>query len=239
MSTTEFIYYVNDLVPLVTTLSDPRVVCVCHSVTDQYITRADTGEEVSYMSSDINSKQMTLYTEDLDQQLRGLTIAFNWVLDLSDGSVGNVVASFNIEFIGINNLPFFDPPLTSYFQIYKQNQPFEWVYELPPYFDEDVRDTVSVSVDITDTEDFMFIDENLKMSIPDLSSPDVPPGEYTILVTLTDGVEPIQSDVTVIIYAAPVFETEESEETLDETVEENVEDESTEETSEDGDTSES
>ena len=113
------------------------------------------------------------------------------------------------------------------------------MYELPPYFDEDVRDTVSISVDITDTEDFMFIDENLKMSIPDLSSPDVPPGEYTILVTLTDGVEPIQSDVTVIIYAAPVFETEESEETLDETVEENVEDESTEATSEDGDTSES
>ena len=85
----------------------------------------------------------------------------------------------------------------------------------------------------------MFIDENLKMSIPDLSSPDVPPGEYTIMVTLTDGVEPVQSDVTVIIYAAPVFETEAPEETLDESLEETVEDESADETSEDGDTTES
>ncbi len=134
---------------------------------------------------------MTLYTEDVDQALRGNTITFNWMLNLTDGTKGNIVATFTVEFIGINNEPYFDPPLTSYFQIYKQNTPFVWEYELPPYFDDDVRDTASVWVDYNETAEFMAMDANFKLSIPDLSIEEVTPGTYKILVFISDGSQTI------------------------------------------------
>jgi len=53
-----------------------------------------------------------------------------------------------VEFIGENRFPFFDPPLTSFLQIYRQPSYFEWAYPLPEAYDEDINDTVTVTVDL-------------------------------------------------------------------------------------------
>ena len=92
MPETEFIYHVDDHIHFEAELSDPRVVCVCHNVTDQYITRADNDQRVTYITTDIVNNNMTLFTLDKDQALRTETVHYNWNMDLSDGTIGNIIA---------------------------------------------------------------------------------------------------------------------------------------------------
>ena len=62
---------------------------------------------------------------------------------------------------------------------------------MPPYFDDDVRDTASIWVDMNETAEFMTMDANFKLSIPDLSIEEVIPGTYKILVFISDGSQTI------------------------------------------------
>ena len=77
-----------------------------------------------------------------------------------------------------------------------------WDYELPPFFDEDVLDTLTLTVDLADTTDFASY-QNGKIQIEDISSPDVPAGIFTIIVTLSDGIETVIKDIKVLIHEAP------------------------------------
>jgi hypothetical protein len=121
----------------------------------------------------------------------------------------NELATFTVEFIGNNHLPFFDPALTSYLQIYRQASFFVWSYPIPETFDEDNKDMLTVTVDLGDTAEFMtFTDGELK--IDDLSDEIVPSGTFSVIVVLSDGTESVITDITVIIYDPPVFaDTEE------------------------------
>lgn len=92
-----------------------------------------------------------------------------------------------MEYIAINFIPYFEPELEPTIQIYKQWSSTRWTYELPPEFDEDIRDTAIVSVDISGTAAFMNVDSANILSIPDLSSLSVPVGEYIITIRITDG----------------------------------------------------
>ena len=129
-------------------------------------------------------------------------------MDLSDGRTNLEVCSFSVEFIGLNHLPYFSPVLTSYLQIYKQPSPYLWMYEIPAYFDEDVHDELTLTVDLLDTAEFAsYSDSNGGIiSIEDISSDLVPTGTFSILVTLSDGTESVATDITVKIYDAPVYE---------------------------------
>lgn len=137
--------------------------------------------------------------------MRGNTINFIWVVDISDGRTDVEMCIFSVEFIGLNHLPFFSPALTSYLQIYKQPSTFLWEYELPLFYDEDVFDTLTLTVDLADTAEFASY-QNGKIQIEDLSSPEVPTGTFTIIVTLSDGIESVITDITVIIHEATSFE---------------------------------
>jgi len=59
------------------------------------------------------------------------------------------------------------------------------------------------------------------LQIEDLSSKDIPSGTFTIVVTLFDGKSSVVTNITVIVYDPPVFETIEEipleEEVVDET----------------------
>ena len=167
--------------------------------------RADTNSEVDYIFEEQNS--FNLYTQDSDLQLRGKTLEFKWLANLSDGQTDLEICRFTIEFIGNNHLPYFKPDLGAYLQIYKQGRSFHWTFELPPFFDEDVNDTLNLSVDLMDIAEFTtFVDGVLH--IEDLSSPVVPFGTFSLFVTLSDGVDSLVSHITVLIYEAPIYEDE-------------------------------
>lgn len=118
---------------------------------------------------------MLLYTEDLDSSLRGNIIHFKLLADVTDNTFGHELASFIVEFVGERHPPFFDPPLTTLIQIYKQINVFAWSFPLPEAFDEDVNDSVIVSVDLLDSAPFMTYANN-ELQIEDISSVDVPTG---------------------------------------------------------------
>lgn len=78
-------------------------------------------------------------------------------------------------------------------------------YTLPPEFDEDIRDTAVVTVDLKSTAGFMNIDSENIMSIIDLSSPSVPVGHFFIQVNITDQRDLITYDIAVIVYEALAY----------------------------------
>ena len=92
----------------------------CHSFTASKIVRTDTFAEVDFITVDMSRMEFSLFTKDLDQTLRENTVEFSLVVDVSDGiTLGAVLCTFTVEFIGDNNLPYFNPELGSYWQIYK------------------------------------------------------------------------------------------------------------------------
>lgn len=44
--------------------------------------------------------------------LAGTTHTYQWLADLTDGQIGVELASFQVEFLGENYLPYFEPPLS-------------------------------------------------------------------------------------------------------------------------------
>ena len=64
-----------------------------------------------------------------------------------------------------------------------------------------------LTVDLADTADFMTYSDGL-FEIEDLSSVDVPAGQFKITVNLSDGFDVVTNDITIIIYEAPVYEDE-------------------------------
>ena len=73
-----------------------------------------------------------------------------------------------------------------------------WTYELPEIWDEDPDDTLVITVDLSEMEEFATY-ENGFIQIADLSDSIVPVGTFTVVVTLTDGFEVVQTDITVLI----------------------------------------
>ena len=74
---------------------------------------------------------------------------------MTDGQTGVQLAFFEVEYIGLNYLPYFDPPLSAFIQIIKQEVEQEWEYVLPSYFDSNPNDSVSLSVSVVNVEAFM------------------------------------------------------------------------------------
>ena len=77
-----------------------------------------------------------------------------------------------------------------------------WTYQLPDVLDDDVGDTLTLTVDISGLEEFATF-ENGIIQIEDISDPAVPVGTFSVAVTLTDGFEVLLTHITVIIYARP------------------------------------
>ena len=91
----------------------------CHNVSSSIIalTNESSPTHLDYFGTTAISSgwyEASLYTIDTDQLLRGTTIEFTWFIDVSDGTTNLALATFTVEFIGDNNLPYFEPPLTSY-----------------------------------------------------------------------------------------------------------------------------
>lgn len=65
---------------------------------------------------------------------------------------------------------------------------------------------MTITVDLMDSAGFMTY-KNGELRVEDLSSADLPSGTTQIKVTLTDGLNVQISNVQVIIYKAPVYES--------------------------------
>ena len=114
MPTTSFSYAVDSSAVLEGDLSSFQVPN-CLTITGQEFIRTDTLVTVDYIEADTVSNQFSLLTLDVDQTLRGSTIEFMWMITLSDGQTG-AVDTFSVEFTLLNNeLPYFEPTLTSSF----------------------------------------------------------------------------------------------------------------------------
>ena len=135
MDTTDFTYDINSLITMEGILSD-FVVSPCFSINYAYFFRTDTNIEVDFITqrtTQNGSKVFSLMTEDLDQTLRGNTIEFSVLVDLSNGqTLVDTGVRFSVEFVEFleedvscaltmdcsilpnspNSLPFFDPVLT-------------------------------------------------------------------------------------------------------------------------------
>ena len=90
-----------------------------------------------------------------------------------------------------------------YWQIFKTTNAEPWAYDLPPFFDKDTTDTVTVSIDLRATSKFMTIQKGVRVEIADLSSDEVVVGNYTIQIKLTDGVNPLSYEVRVQVLELP------------------------------------
>ena len=106
------------------------------------------------------------------------------ILELSDGELNyDPDVRFKVEFLGENHLPYFEPVLTSFLQVFKQEaqeEPIPWSYNFPDVFDEDKGDTVTLTVDITEMEEIVtYLEEEevgRSISIEDVSDPELPAG---------------------------------------------------------------
>ena len=75
---------------------------------------------------------------------------------------------------------------------------------MPAYSDLDEDDTVTLTVDLGDADEFMsYLDVEKTFEIADLSAPEVPTGEFKVSVTISDGKDTIKSEITVIVYDKP------------------------------------
>ena len=82
--------------------------------------------------------------------------------------------------------------MTDYIQIYKQNEPYPWTFDIPTLSDIDTGDVPSLnfSFETTNTpEGFMQLLQNqdtFSLKIPDLSAEIVKAGTYSIRMTVSD-----------------------------------------------------
>ena len=105
--------------------------------------------------------------------------------------------------------------MTAYIQIYKQNEPYPWTFDIPTLSDIDKGDVPSLtfSFETNNSPDFMQLLQNqntFSFKIPDLSAEIVKAGTYSIRMTVSDLRESYTSDITIVVHEAPVFETPES-----------------------------
>ena len=100
---------------------------------------------------------VSIYTED--DSLQGSTVSYDLLLDLTDGQVDMHVTTASVTYIAAppseNSAPYFDPELTGMIQIYKQSSEYEWRFVLPQALDDDLQDTVTVTYDLSQVEEFM------------------------------------------------------------------------------------
>ena len=95
-------------------------------------------------------------------------------------------------------MPYFDPFLTSFIQIYKTAEPFLWTYQLPE-IKNDPEAKFTLTVDMSDIEEFATFEDGI-IQIADLSDPSVLKGIFTVMITLADEIEVLKYRITIIIY---------------------------------------
>ena len=145
---------------------------------------------------------------DSDQQLRSNLVEFKWFIDLTGEQTGIELATFEVEFQGENNLPYFKPPLQYILPVIKESDEVSWTYLLDP-FDDDLGDEVSVSVDLGETSVFMSYTGDSKLEIADLNSQLITISkEYTIQVSATDGKDTVVRDITFVVFEADTTQAE-------------------------------
>ena len=204
MTQTVYEYDISSKESLEDDLAKHTLTSKCQNITKSYIVDSITHGEVDFITADWNTQRFSLYTEDADRTLRGQTIEFTWMVELTDGEPAKPLATFVVFFKSDNNLPLFEPELTSLMQIYRQPSFFLWTYPLPAYSDLDEDDTVTLTVDLGDAGEFMsYLDVEKMFEIADLSDPEVPTGEFKVSVTISDGKDTIKSEITVIVYDKP------------------------------------
>ena len=145
--------------------------------------------------------------------LRDQEIVYKLLVSSSDGQVDIEAASLTVQFTGVNNAPYFDPILPGVLQIFKQSEPFQWVYILPEAVDDDVQDVPIVEYDMSLVDGFMSISSQGVLLIEDLSSSDVPIGTYSIGVRLSDGENLVERQIIVKVYdvsETPIVDDESS-----------------------------
>ena len=86
------------------------------------------------------------------------------MIDLTDGRTGFELATFFVTFIGVNNLPYYSPPLPGLIQIFKQTEQQLWTFPMPNIIEDDMADVVTLSVDLKDTIEFMsFLNDKFEI----------------------------------------------------------------------------
>ena len=84
-----------------------------------------------------------------------------------------------------NKIPYFASTIPSVFEMTQAASAESWVYTLPEIRDDDVSDTVTMTVSMVgDSASVLSYVQPNEIMINDLSS--VPPGDYPFLVTLDD-----------------------------------------------------
>lgn len=157
----------------------------------------------------------------MDGVLAGTTHTYQWLADLTDGQIGVELASFQVEFLGENYLPYFEPALSGLIQIEKKEVEAEeedesWEFILPDFFDENINDEVTLSVDLTNVESFMSFNEVTKaFEIENLADAELPVGTFKVIVTLSDGTESRQFNVSIVIDDSSTEENQDEEAQLD------------------------
>ena len=100
----------------------------CSTITRTYVvsteidpvTLTQTQIEVPFISVDSLTNEFSLFTEDIDQALRGTTREYTVLVDVSDGQTAIEIGKFEVKFIANNRLPYFEPSLQTNFTLYKE-----------------------------------------------------------------------------------------------------------------------
>lgn len=140
----------------------------CSTITRTYAQDVETQIEPDFFTFDSLTNEINLHTLDLDHDLRGTTREFKLYVDASDGQIAVEIGIFTVKFIAKNELPYFEPALESNFVLDKAELN-SWNYTLPEFFDSDIKDELSVKVNLGKTEDFVVFD-NSTFTIVDLKN---------------------------------------------------------------------
>ena len=70
-----------------------------------------------------------------------------------------LLADLEIKFNGQNYPPYFDPALSALLQVFKQEEVEAWEYTIPDFFDDNVNDFVTLSVNLSEAEAFLSFNE--------------------------------------------------------------------------------
>ena len=215
MAKTEFEYDVTSSVSLEDDLASATIEGghVCHHVSKSYVTRDDTGAEVDFITADWTTQRFSVLTLDATEELRDKTIGFTWKIDLTDGQQKVELASFSITFIAPSS-DFFDSPLTSVIQIYRQPTEFAWTYVLPAL----VSPIASISVDFGTASFLSYNDALSQFEIPNLADPDLVSGTFTVQVTVSEGQRVVTHEVKVHLYDPPQILDNESSQNITESI---------------------
>ena len=84
-------------------------------------------------------------------------------IDVSDGSVGIFLTNLTIEFVAQNRLPYFSPALSPFLSVQKTPTAAPWSYQLPPFFDADIMDRPSLTINLNSASSFMQIVNGTKI----------------------------------------------------------------------------